>query len=449
MSVTDNGLARRRTAVAPWVAGLVLACACSGPTAGGGGDGQGPTSPPAGDLLPDPSVLADAGADALWQESADFEPGPRVSVATELGLTRYAGKITPVVHRTDGAVTTYRFDPAQGPMCLRGATFYTTVRDVGARDLMIFLQDGGVCWSQFCLAVNKAAVGIPKIDILDPGLDINPVAGWNHLFVPYCDGSFFLGDAEHADNLNGRGKRYHRGLANVTAALEVARTRFPAPARVLLAGSSGGSYGLLLAGLLTRHYFPDAELILMADSGHGIARDNDPAYLRAILTELNIARFIPADCAECTDRGHLTGLLGYLLRRDPGVRVGIYSSWYDSLIAKLYLQVSASRFASALKQQTDALRAAYPDRFRRFITRGIQHTVLPGVSSAFRGTDPGAVEIPPAALWTLMTSVRLGNMRQTRIGEVTIAAWLRALIENDTDTWVDTLEPPGSPPDGM
>lgn len=371
------------------------------------------------------------------------------SIAEQLGVTRYSGTITARELSTDGNVTTYEFDPAEGPVCLRGAPFRTAVRDTESEDLVIFLQGGGACWSTFCLAVTAAPEGIPGVDILDPNAETNPVADWDHVYLPYCDGSFFAGDATHDDNINDKGPREHRGLANLTGALEVAAQRFPSPRRILLAGSSGGAYGLLLAAPLTRHYFPDAELIVMADSGIGLAHDGDPTYIQTAIDEFNLERFIPADCDECVTSGHLTALVGWYLERDPGVRFGLYSSWHDSVLASTFLQVPRADFAAALRSETDALHAAYPDRFRRFINDGTQHTALLGDPTGIIGTDINAVELPPGALQELMGGdLVIGSLENTTIGDLNMATWLEALIDGDLDVWVDVQETETPPDEG-
>lgn len=366
---------------------------------------------------------------------------PSESLAAELGLAKYAGQIHPIVHKETGNITTYRFDPAEGPLCMRGGTFFTSVRDAGAEDLVVFLQEGGVCSSEFCFAGNKAMDSIPDVDILNPNMEVNPVAAWNHVFVPYCDGSFFAGDAEHSDNLNNRGKRYHHGLANMTAALEVAKARFPSPGRILLAGSSGGSYGLLFAGILMRHYYPDAELILMFDSGIGLGKDGDTEYLETILDEFNLHQFLPGDCSDCKGRGHLTGLVGYILKRDPQMRAGMFSSWNDTILTKLYLRIPGSVFAAALEEQTAPIHEAYPNRFRRFIMNGVQHCALLGNPSTMGPGNWNSLEMPPGAMGTLVSgNIKIGKLKATRIGELTMSDWLTALIENDTDVWIDIQE---------
>jgi hypothetical protein len=385
----------------------------------------------------------DTGPDA----SADVPSGAAVAAWVEdVGLAQYAGKITPVVSSTDGDVTTYTFDTAQGPMCLRGGAFKVGVRDAGSGDLLFFLQGGGVCSKTFCMAVNAAPDGVPQSDILNPAVLQNPVATWNVVFLPYCDGSFFLGDADYDDDVNGNGKRWHRGLANLTAGLEVAKMLFPKPARILLAGASGGAYGLLLAWPLLRHYYPDTPLVVMADSGIGVAKDGDDAFVTDLLDEFRIARFIPKDCDGCLDRGHMTGVAGYFLQRDPGVRFGTYSAWYDGVLSSIFMQIPGERFAKGLREQTDRLAAAYPDRFRRFVTDGVTHTTLLGDVTGIIGTDIAAVEVPAGLSPALLASVEIGSIKTMESGGVAEAAWLKGLIDGDLQAWVDVVEAAGTPP---
>ncbi|MCB9528301.1 MAG: hypothetical protein H6701_07910 [Myxococcales bacterium] len=411
-----------------------------------------PDAPPAADMaspdMPSPDMPSPDMA-PVDMAPPDMAPPPPDDLAAELGIDRYVGRITPIEERRDGAETTYTFDPADGPVCMRGAPYRASVRDTASDDLVIFLQGGGACWSGFCLAVIRAPAGVPRVDLLDPGLAANPVRDWDVVYLPYCDGSFFAGDAAHDDDINGNGPRQHRGLANLTAGLEVARARFPHPRRVLLAGSSGGAYGLLLAGPLLRRYYPDAELIVMADSGIGLARDDEPEYLDTIMAEFGIADFLPPDCQGCRARGHIAALMGWFIARDPNVRVGVYSAWYDSVLANVFLQVDPTRFADALDRETTALHRAWPLRFRRFIDDGVQHTSLLGDATGIIGADLTAIELPPGGLQALLGGgLVIRGLAATEVDGVTMSSWLAALIEGDTAIWRDLAAPRGEPPAG-
>jgi hypothetical protein len=372
---------------------------------------------------------------------ADASPA-EPTIASELGLDMYLGRSHPKVEEEDGDETVYTFDTSRGPMCLEGDPYRVSVRDTGSENLVIFLQGGGACWSDFCLVVTKAPKGVPDVDVLNPELDVNPVADWNVVYLPYCDGSFFAGDAEHDDDGDGEIDRYQHGLQNLSAALDVARKRFPHPARVLLAGSSGGAYGTLLGTALVRHVYPDTRLQVFADSGIGLAHNGDPAFLQKIFDEFNLSRFVPPDCPECLADGHATGLVAWYLARDPEVEIGLFSAWYDSVLGNTFLQEPPEDYRDALMSQTDPIQAAYPDRFRRFIIDGTMHTTLLGDPSGIIGTDLNAVIIPRGVSFT---GLLLGHIATTSIGSVMFSDWFQAMIDGDHAVWVDVSEPPGEP----
>lgn len=163
------------------------------------------------------------------------------SVAAEIGLDRYVGVVEAAETVEEDGVTTATFDVESGPRCMRGDPFRASVREGSSDDLLVFLQGGGACFSELCLAVVKAPSGMPGVDVLDTVSATNPFRYHDVAYAPYCDGSMFSGDAEVDEDGDGTVDRYHKGLANLTATLELAKERFPEPPRVVLAGSSGGA----------------------------------------------------------------------------------------------------------------------------------------------------------------------------------------------------------------
>jgi hypothetical protein len=366
------------------------------------------------------------------------------SVAEDLGVTGYLGATVATETTVDGGVTTTTFDPASGPRCMRGEPFRMATRDGASDDLMIFLQGGGACWSAFCFAVTQAPVGMPAVDILRTDRPDNPVADWDVAYLPYCDGSLFAGDAEVDEDGDGGTDRWHRGLANLSAGLDVAKSTFARPKRVLLAGSSGGGFGTILAVSLVRHQWPDAEILVLSDSGVGVARGaSDPGFLTTLIDEHGSGAFVPRDCPDCLAGGHITPLVAWWLGRDERTRVGVYSSWYDLIIGKVFLQVPAEQFQSDVEAQTTAVRDAFPDRYHRAIEDGVTHTALLGDPTGIIGSDLGAVEIPASAL-SALTSLDLGGLAETEVAGVAIGDWLSAWIEGSDPQ--DLVEPVGAPP---
>ena len=145
------------------------------------------------------------------------------------------GQFSPETVEDENGITVYTFAPDDdGPTCLYGDPFRVTVRDTDSKDLMIYLQGGGACWSQKCAANKTAGAGIQPIGWTNADPDFNPVFfDYDVVFVAYCDGSVFSGD-NVVKKPDGSIERRHRGLANLSAALDIALERFPDPERIVL-----------------------------------------------------------------------------------------------------------------------------------------------------------------------------------------------------------------------
>ena len=391
-----------------------------------------------------------------------YEPteGSAARLAFDAGITSYLDKITKVAHHIDERYEGeegFTFDLAEGPQCMRGDDFSVSIRDRGSKDLLLFLQGGGACWSDFCLAVTKAPTNMPRPLVLDPELEANPYASFNAVYFPYCDGSLFAGDNivpedDPAKLEKGLTERVYRGLANLSAGLVVAKARFEDPERVVLAGSSAGGYGTILAAFLVRYVYPDAELIIVNDAGVGVAKDGEVEFVEKLLTEFGAERFVPEDCAECFVNGHITPLIDYFLERDPNARAAAITSWYDYIISELFMEIDKDDFADALDIETTKLHEKFPDRYRRFIywgEKGTGHTALLGNPSGLIGTGPIAVEMPGGVnVAGLLNNLELLKFNELSIGEITLAAWLGAMVENDLDAWGDLMVPREPEEDG-
>ena len=405
-----------------------------------------PCAPRARSIAVLASLLAgcsQAAADVYPTDFGPREPGTAAAIAYDQGLTRYLGTARPSETTVGTSSTTYTFDPADGPMCMRGAPYSAAVRDVAeSEDLLIFLQGGGACWSAFCLAVTAAPPGIPPGDLLRPG-DTNPLSGWDVLYLPYCDGSLFAGDADVDEDGDGTPDRFHHGLANLSAALTMGYQHFPAPRRIVLAGSSGGGFGTVLAAFLVRYVYPDVPIAVLNDAGVGVARSDDPSFVATIIDEFGARDFIPDDCVGCTDDGHITDLVDYLLDRDPNLRIAAISSWYDYVIGEVFLMTTPEAFRDSLAAETGALHDEHPDAYRRFLYDGAAHTALLGNVTGIVGRDLTAVELPDDP--SVLTRIELESIGTATVDGVVLRDWIAAMIADDP-AWLDLVATPGPPP---
>ena len=332
------------------------------------------------------------------------EPQPQQLPFQELydqGVDRYLGMYSPMLSEADGDVVNHRFGAGDGPLCLTGGEYTMATRDMGSSELVIFLEGGGACWSDLCAATEQANAGIPVAGLLDPGRQDNPVADWNTVYLPYCDGSVFSGDADIDSDGDGAVDRYQRGLKNLSAALDVAVNTFPAPQRILLTGNSAGGFGTDYALPLVRSLYPDIPIELVNDSGVGISK---PGYVDQLSEEWNATAFIPESCADCVDaEGHLTNYHKWQLEEDPDLRMGFLSTKRDSVIADAFTGIGGEAFEAALIPEMQELEEAYPERFRSLIADGNGHTFL---QVAF----------------------------DREVGGITVAAWVEAMLA-DTAQW--------------
>lgn len=308
------------------------------------------------------------------------------------GLIKYVGAFEPesATPKQDTGVTTYQFavpeDPMaepRGPLCLRGTEYTVDTRQGSSDALVIYLQGGGACWDTFCSAF-EVTNSLPPSGILNPDLEGNPVADWDVLYLPYCDGSLFAGDVDRVlpnsvvgEGDPGESQAYQRGLQNLTAALDIGLAEFPEPSRILLTGISGGAFGTIVALPLVRYYYPETEIVLVNDSGIGIAKEGDPDFVNeTLLAGWNATSLVPESCADCTSNGHITGLVEWQLEADDNFTMSAMSFSADSVIATFFLMVPAAQFTESLLVETGQTAALYEDRYRRFIPVGSAHTML-------------------------------------------------------------------------
>ena len=352
---------------------------------------------------------ADAGAaDAASDQAparADLDEMLDQGIAEFLGAAKPTGSETihDVAGVADGSVV-YDFDPADGPVCMRGSPFHVSVLDQGSDNLMIFMQGGGACVSVLCSATTEASPrGVPQLGVLDPTDPDNPVGGWNMVYVPYCDGSVFGGNNDYGNESDATGRRLHHGQRNFAAALDRALEHFPHPKKVLLAGSSAGGWGTVYHRALVRTQYPDAELSVLNDSGIGFMVNS-----QLVVDEWGTQRYRPPSCEPCQMHQHMSEFVKYDLEHDPDIVVGDFSSWEDTVIQRFAL-TDAAGFRTLLGDETAIPAQAFPDRYKRFIIEGGQHTSLQ------RG------------------------FHTTQIDGVTIADWLRMMVDRDPG-WTEMMQ---------
>jgi len=358
------------------------------------------------------------------------EPAPFQEVI-DLGLEKYLGTVEPAsTSEEDDGVTQFEFDVADGPVCLRGDSFRAATRPGSGSggELMLYLQGGGACWSTLCQSFSTAMLGVPPAGILSTTLEANPVRSWNVGYVPYCDGSLFAGDTEIDDDGDGEIDRYHRGLLNLSAALDTIHAEFPEPSRILLSGISAGAYGTVLSAMLARSVWPEVPIVVLADAGIGLGKPGSEGFITDILSEWGIMSMVPSSCENCFSDGHATSLASWVLSQDPTISYLTVSSLEDFIISVMFLGLTAQTYSWEVTGETYDLERAHPEQYGRFLYEGTRHTAL-AIDSSTDLNHPDA--LPFDGIGGQGLDEMLGRFDVVEIDGVTVARWLELYLAGD------------------
>ena len=335
-----------------------------------------------------------------------------MSELSAAGVDKYMGQFTPALsEQLDGGWIKHTFDPddGNGPICIGGTPFTTFTKIGNPSKLLIMIQGGGACWQDFYACTPWSddfpppllgASGI-WVDEFDTGTEVirNPLADWSVVYVPYCDGSVHIGDNEVADSNFPLGPvRYHRGLRNLTAAMDVAEAAFPDAGRILLAGHSAGGFGAsTFAPFLARFAWGNTEKIMVLnDAGPMVWNLDAVADVEARANDWQFGQFFPASCSECSETGQFTEVVKWRLKNDSTIREAQYSTDGDWVV-RWFLKIGTqAEYRDLIVSEHGAINQAFPDRYKRFIRSGDDaHGALQ--SPAFYESEADGI---PLDVWT-------------------------------------------------
>ena len=311
------------------------------------------------------------------------------------GLFSYAGDFAPATsEELADNWTKYTFDTdgGNGPICIAGTPFSAFTKPGNPSKLLIFLQGGGACWQDFYFCNILADDNPPPlaglhsgiwVDSFDTGSEIinNPLANWSILYVPYCDGSVFTGDNDVVDASFPFGPvRFHRGLRNLTAAVDLAKIAFPHARRVVVAGSAAGGHGASqFAPFLVRYLYGNRiKLSVFNDAGKFTPLNPDAiSDIQDRAADWQFGQFYPASCTECSDEDQPTALIHWRLDNDDTVRDAYYCTDGDATNRFFNDIPTQEEYRELIVEEHGILHDAYPDRYMRFIRSGDdEHTAL-------------------------------------------------------------------------
>lgn len=269
----------------------------------------------------------------------------------------------------------------------------------GSTDVLVFLAGGGACWSSATCAGGAAGngrygqadfeadVGRVEGSILDRTVTGSPFGNATLVFVPYCTGDVHWGDNVVDYPYFERWR--HLGKDNLEKDVAWLAANLPAPGKLVVAGSSAGGYGTLLAHDLARTAWPDARGYLVDDSGPPLIGADFPELVRlAWWSSWRLDRSVGQLCDGELDcavelQADLSRVLDLLAAKYPDDRIALLSSRQDDVIRRFVGQTPEG-FENALLQLVDEKLGPPRDELleppvpnaRAFVVAGNGHALL-------------------------------------------------------------------------
>jgi hypothetical protein len=309
------------------------------------------------------------------------------------GVDKYVGQFQPATSEPAGDWVKHTFDTdgGNGPTCIDGSpvTVFTKERDPD--NLVVFLNGGGACWQDFYFCNLQSSQDPPNesgifADSFDTGSEIidNPFDDWSMMWVSQCDGSIYSGDNELEDEnpaweaIAGTTTRRHRGLRNMTAALDLAGEVWPSPRKLLLTGSSAGGAGVQANGpFVARFIYAPSTKLFVLDDGGPPPQNPDQASIGVRAADWDLAKFYPESCEDCDVFGQpAAALINWRHENDLGIREALYSTDGDFSIRFFLGFLGHEEFRDLLLYVSDPIVEAHKNTYKRFIPTGTSHTLL-------------------------------------------------------------------------
>ena len=310
--------------------------------------------------------------------------------------------------------------PRDDTLCRDGSTTGIGVRLLpGAEAVMIYLQGGGACYdAQSCAENSNAPIAgenfsHEKFDrwvgtlgnqgVFNTTNPSNPVAKWNHIYIPYCTGDLHGGARTNATIPGVTGKQQFVGYRNLQNDLKFIVPYFRQAEDVALVGASAGGFGVLVNYPQVVEAFGGRSVAALVDSAPVIPESaiKTSCFERKLIDTFQLQ--LPENCPQCADpeRGGLIKMYDYLSQSYPHGRFAFASADADLAGVTLYDRESRACGGGGVnifnyRFSLYALRDKYiGHEWATFLPGGLQHTMTQSdalfLKRKFRGVS--------AAMW--------------------------------------------------
>ncbi len=245
--------------------------------------------------------------------------------------------------------------PLEDTLCRDGSRTGVGVRVLpDASAVMIYLQGGGACYdAKSCEQNANAPIAGESYSrskfyawvktfgnqgVFNTENPSNPVARWNHVYVPYCTGDLHGGEREDALVPGVPEKQQFVGHRNLRNILRFVAPYFHDADDVALIGASAGGFGVLINYPQVVEAFGGRSVAALVDSAPIIPESaiKTSCFQRKVTETFRLQ--LPDSCPECTDpsKGGLLNLYSFLSDTYPHGRFAFASADADLAGVILY-----------------------------------------------------------------------------------------------------------------
>lgn len=226
----------------------------------------------------------------------------------------------------------WKYFEIPGTKCLDGsAAGFAVNYNPASTKIAIYLEGGGACFNTFCDSLFTRGPNTPTTGgIFDRANAANPIKDWTWVYVPYCSGDVYSGQA---DAMVGGKMRSFYGYSNITAFLERIVPSFTVD-QVLLTGSSAGGFGAAVNYTQTQKAYGSIPVTLVDDSGPPMSKDIFPPCLQTLWkTTWGLDKTVIAECGEtCNGATFVEETFDQMRKTYPAMKGGLFSSTGDQTI---------------------------------------------------------------------------------------------------------------------
>jgi hypothetical protein len=241
---------------------------------------------------------------------------------------------TPATTTAPGDHGWQRVVPGGDCQCSDGSEFNFWVRKANPTKVVLYLQDGGACFSAETCAPDSGVYQTKVSEgptgeggIFDFADQRNPFADYSVVYVPYCTGDVHIGNTTttYAPGIT----VHHKGYVNGTAALDRLAATFPGTTDVVVIGESAGSVAAPLYAGLASDRLPNARITVLAD---GSGSYPDAPRVNEIIAAWGTGNALPSwteNTGRTAERWSFPGLFIQSGRHDPEIVFARHDYAYD------------------------------------------------------------------------------------------------------------------------